>query len=122
MSSPHSNIVLVGHGISEDLKFLEVLGFHITTPFIGILDTENDARYVSQGPCQRGGLRLKSVLQKLDCPFDKLHIARNDANFTLHELLLLTVENCRSDLLDGHARDMLDRVEALTRLITTSRS
>lgn len=83
----------------------------------------------------RGGLRLKTILAKLNCPVGRCYIAGDDANFTLCILLLLVAE-CYSgveDSLNNKARERLEKTKAIVhcpllrlslppRFITTSYS
>lgn len=84
------NVILVGHGILNELQALQALGFEFSRPPSGILDTARVANEVFQF----WGGSLRDLLVLLECPFNKLHIAGNDANFTLRALLLLAVKWC----------------------------
>lgn len=84
------NLVLVGHGIVNDLQALEALGFEFERPPSGILDTSGIANEVFQ--IWAGS--LGDLLGVLGCPFNRLHVAGNDANFTLRALLLLAAKWC----------------------------
>ena len=83
------SIVLVGHGMSGDLAALNALRFDfVNTPFIAKMDTCLLARDLHMGQ-----LKLKNLLEKLDCPCNfRLHNAANDANYTLRALLLLGIK------------------------------
>ena len=78
-----SSIILVGHHIATDLQALRALDFDFR-PVIAVLDTLRIGHEVLQ---QTGSLR--DLLIKLECPFNMLHCAGNDAHFTLRVLLLL---------------------------------
>lgn len=82
------SIVLVGHGVSNDLAALNALGFDFQENLvIAKLDT-----YLLARDLQMGHLTLKNLLIELNCPCNlKLHNAGNDANFTLRALLLLGI-------------------------------
>ncbi|KAI1612937.1 Polynucleotidyl transferase [Exophiala viscosa] len=91
------NIILVGHDIWNDLKVLRYLKFDTRTSILGILDTQQIAREVPSTAASSG--RLRNILTELRCPFDELHSAGNDANFTLRALLLLAVQCYASETL-----------------------
>ncbi len=82
---------------------------------VGILDTEDIAHYVFPPPYEPRAFRLNNLLRRLQCPYDKLHTAGNDANFTLRVVLLLAIESCREELLDSAARERLYRIETMAR-------
>lgn len=84
------NVILVGHGVLNELQALQALGFEFPRPPSPILDTSRVANEVFE--IWAGSLRDLLIL--LDCPFNKLHNAGNDANFTLRALLLLVVKWC----------------------------
>lgn len=88
---PSRSFVLVGHDIRHDLRALEALGADFQDHIIGVLDTSWIAHEVL--PFYAGS--LGDLLAELECPFDKLHCAGNDAHFTLRALLLLVVKDCR---------------------------
>ena len=109
------NIILVGHGFSSDLHVLRSIGFDLETSVVGILDTEAMARTIFGPSDTRGGLRLKNILAKLNCPVERCHVAGNDANFTLRALLLLVAE-CYfgfEDSLNDKARERLEKIKAI---------
>jgi hypothetical protein len=83
------SIILVGHGVSNDLAALKALGFDFQENLvIAKLDTHLLARDL-----QMGHLTLKNLLMELNCPCNlKFHNAGNDANFTLRALLLLGIK------------------------------
>jgi len=83
------NIILVGHGFSNDLAALKALGFDFQEHLIiAKLDT-----YLLARDLQMGHLTLKNLLMELNCPCNlKFHNAGNDANFTLRALLLLGIK------------------------------
>ena len=104
------NVMLVGHGVSSELHILQFLGFKFSRP-PGILDTSRVADEVFQ--IWNGSLRDLLIL--LECPFKKLHIAGNDANFTLRALLLLAVKWCMNQ-----QRQKNDKILNILRHISTS--
>ncbi|TVY83911.1 hypothetical protein LSUE1_G001009 [Lachnellula suecica] len=111
------NIILVGHGLIKDHRVLKALGFDFKTSISGILDTQQMAYAILGKPEDRGSLRLKGVLEKLDCTFEGYHSAGNDANFTLRALLLLAVEDYsgHEESLDDGMKKRLENIKALGR-------
>lgn len=90
MLIPRSNrqIVLVGHDIRHDLTVLRRLNFDLQTSISGILDTRRIASVVFA----QDNMSLVTLLTRLRCPWNKLHNAGNDANFSIRALLLLAIE------------------------------
>ncbi|KAK3380151.1 Polynucleotidyl transferase [Lasiosphaeria ovina] len=97
------NVVLVGHGILNELQALQALGFEFKRPPSGILDTSRIANEVFQ--IWAGS--LGDLLGVLGCPFNRLHVAGNDANFTLRALLLVAAKWCISQHQDDEVLDIL---------------
>lgn len=86
------NVVIVGHGVANDLRVLQALNFHFDASPI-VLDTAQIA--------QRSfnlELSLSHLLPVLGSSFRELHCAGNDANFTLRALLLLAVAGCTAEV------------------------
>lgn len=86
-SPPHRNIVLVGHGLGGDTKYLKALGF---SPFaagtvVGTIDTLK-----LSGPKQQQ-LGLKRLLDALGVEPVDLHNAGNDAHYTMRALVHLAI-------------------------------
>lgn len=82
------NVLFVGHGIFNEILVLRALKFEFPQLHLGNMDTLDIGREVfghSVGS-------LKNLLTKLGCPYDKLHCAGNDANFSLRALLLLLLK------------------------------
>lgn len=102
----HRNVVLVGHGIVSDLQALRALKFEFERPPFGILDTSRIANEVFQ--FRRGS--LGDLLVALGCSFNKLHVAGNDANFTLRALLLLAAKWCISQHQDDEMLAILQEI------------
>jgi DNA polymerase III alpha subunit (gram-positive type) len=74
------------------LKFAQEL--EISTEPVYILDTQK----VAQQPLQlMRRISLRALLNTLQIPFQHIHVAGNDANFTLRALLLLGVRDLESD-------------------------
>ncbi|KAK6333219.1 hypothetical protein TWF718_011041 [Orbilia javanica] len=83
-------IILVGHDITSDLRALA--SFNPEFKNYRVFDTQQIAHSVlslDQQPKQNHTLRY--LLTYFECPFNKLHCAGNDANFTLRLLLLLAI-------------------------------
>ena len=103
---------MVGHSIACDLKILSRLGVDVydIAPVVGIFDTHRMARKVFG---ESSGTTLKSsslgdVLEELGCPVQRqeLHVAGNDATFTLWAMLWLVMGSCerygvKSERLEG---------------------
>jgi DNA polymerase III epsilon subunit-like protein len=106
------NIVLVGHGLSEDLAALSSLGFDFQASVISILDTANIATEL-----QMNRSTLGRLLEELECPKSsaRLHNAGNDAHFTLRALILLAIKGYEEQTLDTSRVEVerAERVEAL---------
>jgi DNA polymerase III epsilon subunit-like protein len=81
-------VVFVGHGVMNDLRALKALGFQFPTRLSTALDTSQIAHEVLGS--WTGSLR--ELLKELKCPYNGLHCAGNDANFTLKALLLLVAK------------------------------
>lgn len=88
----YRNIVLVGHELRSDLLILRKhsIMFEEFKTIVAKLDTT----YLAQGVLG-ANFRLESLLQYLQCPYQNLHNAGNDANFTLRALLLLAYYGLR---------------------------
>ncbi|KAH8881209.1 hypothetical protein GQ53DRAFT_516916 [Thozetella sp. PMI_491] len=83
------NVILVGHDINNDLKALRGLRFTFPAPLSGILDTlHGTSKIYKSWSGSLGGL-----LGLLGCPYNGLHCAGNDANFTLRAVLLLSIQS-----------------------------
>ncbi|TFB02360.1 hypothetical protein CCMA1212_006087 [Trichoderma ghanense] len=82
--------ILVAHGINEDLKFLNNLDPNIATTACYILDTVNAAQHPLRLYYRYS---LEKLLETLGIRYDRLHVAGNDAHFTLRSLLMLAVRD-----------------------------
>ncbi|KAF3183300.1 hypothetical protein TWF788_005690 [Orbilia oligospora] len=85
------NVILIGHGRRQDLKaFSSLNAKFLQYPFF---DTQIIARNVLPviDENKKTNESLRDLLTCFNCPFDRLHCAGNDANFTLRLLLLLVV-------------------------------
>jgi hypothetical protein len=56
---------------------------------------------------------LRDILRELQCSFDKLHSARNDARFTLRALLLLAVKTYADETLRHEDQQRLESIRAV---------
>ena len=97
------NIVLVGHGMTEDGKVPSSLGSKLRNSAITSLDT-----YVIARNLGLKNLTLLELLQQLGCPRGKFHNAGNDANLSLRAVLLLAIKDFESEDLE-----IAEQVEAL---------
>ncbi|KAK1248036.1 hypothetical protein MKX07_000924 [Trichoderma sp. CBMAI-0711] len=82
--------VLVAHGISEDLRFLNNLDPNFVANACYILDIVNAAQHPLQLYYRYS---LEKLLEKLNIRYDRLHVAGNDAHFALRALLMLAVRD-----------------------------
>ena len=78
--------ILIGHDIANDLRVLQYLHFDLPKSVIGIIDTMAVTSEVFSSKLRWS---LRTVLEELQCTYDNLHSAGNDAHFTLRCLLLL---------------------------------
>ena len=95
-------IVLVGHSVREDLRFLHLLGIDVSSlaHVLAIIDTHTISRFVfppyhpTLFPEPGQDFSLAGVLAELGCrPHpSELHNAGNDAVFTLYAMLLLAIK------------------------------
>jgi hypothetical protein len=100
------NVVFVGHGVMNDLHALRAIGFQFPTHLPAALDTSQVADEVFGG--WSGSLR--DLLKLLECPYNRLHCAGNDANFTLKALLLLVAKRLEEQGKNGPMVDTLRRI------------
>lgn len=84
--------ILVGHGLNEDLKFLNNVDPDIVAGACYILDTVKAAQYTLQLYYRYG---LEKLLDALSIPYGspRLHAAGNDAFFALKGLLMITARD-----------------------------
>ncbi|KAH7350804.1 hypothetical protein BKA65DRAFT_245128 [Rhexocercosporidium sp. MPI-PUGE-AT-0058] len=71
---------------------------------VAILDPQKAAHDVLQPQYQRS---LNDLMIDLDCPFNFLHVAGNDANFTLRALLMIAVKSSHGESLDDSQQAVL---------------
>jgi hypothetical protein len=86
----YRNIILVGYDVNNKLIALRNLHFDFQQLPMDVIDAQWVAKKVDGFP----SLQLRRVLQELDCPYERLHCAGNDAHFTLRALLLLAARAC----------------------------
>jgi DNA polymerase III alpha subunit (gram-positive type) len=84
-------IALVTHDGQMDLKFIQELEITIQPAYL--LDTQKVAQHPLQLTRRIG---LRALLNTLRIPFQHIHVAGNDANFTLRALLLIGVRDLES--------------------------
>lgn len=106
------NIVLVGHDIANDPKVLQLLHFDRHTSIVGILDTGKIVSAVLTLPNVLS--TLSRILSELQCPFQNLHVAGNDAYFTLRVFLLLAIRSYRDEVVDSRHQEILAALKAIT--------
>ncbi|MCJ1324248.1 hypothetical protein MMC10_000910 [Thelotrema lepadinum] len=104
------SIILVGHNIPNDLVVLQRLGFDTQTSILGILDTARIASTIFL----EHNISLRDLLVRLQCPWDKLHNAGNDAHFSLRALLLLAVKDLTAA--DQTVEESLTSIETIASL------
>ncbi|KXT08723.1 hypothetical protein AC579_1578 [Pseudocercospora musae] len=88
----HRNLILVGHDVTQDVEYLNQVGYHILqrTNFIDTQDTVNMYRTYNQEPNPR--CSLGSILAHLGLPSWFLHNAGNDAVYTMHAMIAMCVD------------------------------
>ncbi|KAK2040053.1 hypothetical protein LZ31DRAFT_475376, partial [Colletotrichum somersetense] len=106
------NVVFLGHGIVNDLHILRALVFKFELPPSGKLDTSCIANEV----LRLWGGSLGGLLGALGCPFSRLHVAGNDANFSLRAPLLLAEKWCISQNEDDELLDILHDISTFPHL------
>ncbi len=89
-NSRHRDIVIVGHDIESDLRYLSDINVDYCAAFnhINTLDTQDIHQTWSEAECGRS---LTYVLSDLYLPHKNLHNAGNDAAYTLQVLIALAV-------------------------------
>lgn len=84
--------VLVGHGMGEDIKFLNNLDPEMIKRAAYVLDTVKAAQH-PLGLYYR--YSVEKLLDEFGIGYAKLHVAGNDAHFTLRILLMIAVRDGR---------------------------
>lgn len=90
-----SPVILVVHGGHRETTLLKQLNINLNPIFT--IDTTKAARYPLQAFYD---YTLKKLLQDFSIPFtsEQLHVAGNDAHFTLRVLLMIAVTDVRQEL------------------------
>lgn len=114
------NIVLLGHDVANDLKILQLLHFDLHTSIVGTLDTGRIVSTVLSLP--NIPHTLSSILSELGCPFQNLHVAGNDAYFTLRVFLLLAIRSYTNEVVDSRHQKVLAALKAITNVPIPRRS
>jgi hypothetical protein len=97
---PSCTVILLGHGMSHDLRALATLRFEFQTSFIV------DTSLVVPEVLSYYALSLNELLTELQCPFNNLHCAGNDAHFTLRASLLLAIRDPATKIDTKHQNRM----------------
>ena len=86
----HRDVVVVGHGVESDMKYLRGMGVDIWQAFNfhRTVDTK-DMHQAWRGMGQ--GRSLASVLGDLEIEYENLHNAGNDAAYTLRAMVAIAV-------------------------------
>ena len=112
-------ILVVGHGLINELRLMKAIGVDLQnrTEFpsiIGMLDTEILALPRRRGyQIFAGTGRLGAILDMLGIPNRYLHVAGNDAHFTLKVLLMLAAQTLRNPHIDSHVESYLDLLQSI---------
>lgn len=89
-SSGSSKVVLVGHDLKGDIKYLEALGVDVTRMVSDCIDTSHLYKATHRDARQSA---LNSLLLEYRIAAKHLHNAGNDANYTLRVMLAIVLEN-----------------------------
>jgi hypothetical protein len=102
------DVVLVVHDGHHDFWLLKEL--NINLQLVAILDTQKAAYEIPQlhHPCS-----LKELLIALNSPFNFLHIAGNDANFTFRALLMIAVRDSQGTNPNKSQQVLLSTIQAI---------
>jgi hypothetical protein len=86
-------IVLVGHAVAGDIRYLDKLGFNPTghQAAVDTLDTQNLWSALNSHNQESGNIGLSKLLAELKLSYSGLHNAGNDAVYTMHCLLAMMV-------------------------------
>lgn len=98
------DIILVGHDLSNDTKYMQQLGFRPNRDAACSFDTQRLARL-----SKKESPGLKKLLAALSIDAENLHNAGNDAAYTLQALVGLAVQEHRRP---GALREALIKVNA----------
>ncbi|KAK5173931.1 uncharacterized protein LTR77_002612 [Saxophila tyrrhenica] len=107
------NIVLVGHDISQDIKYLHSIGYnpYNSSSVVDTLDTATMFRVCNKDPNARA---LGSILYEYDLTGWHLHNAGNDAVYTLWALLAMCVTQSSQRDSDDAAKQMEEKLKQRT--------
>jgi hypothetical protein len=85
-------IIFVGHGIRNDLRFLNKLGVRLDSTYniLRSIDTQ-----IAAGGTKKTQVGLQRLLQVLEIEASNLHNAGNDATYTLQALVAMAVKEHR---------------------------
>jgi DNA polymerase III alpha subunit (gram-positive type) len=85
------NIVLVGHDVQADIRFLTTIGYDISTlsNLVEIADTSSMWRYLKE---ENNPRNLATILAELGIIAWNLHNAGNDAVYTLQALISIAIK------------------------------
>ena len=105
-SNSNGEIVLVGHGLSGDIKSLRHLGIDIygLPNMCETVDTKDLHSHLRKTD---NGVSIKSLLSEFGLPYRYLHNAGNDAVYTMQALLAIILQKKLQslDLLNGRNDD-----------------
>ncbi|KAK0635259.1 hypothetical protein B0T17DRAFT_515746 [Bombardia bombarda] len=90
------NVILVLHDPLIDIKVLEQLSIDLCPLYI--LDTQAEALRMNRFRISVVQTSLEETLKRLGIPYSNLHVAGNDARFTLQALLMLAVQDAKNHL------------------------
>ncbi|OTB08354.1 hypothetical protein M426DRAFT_316978 [Hypoxylon sp. CI-4A] len=84
-------VVMVGHDISQDLSYLQKVGFTVwrVNHFLDEVDTKSMFQRLQRSVNGRG---LKTVCEELGIPGRNFHNAGNDATYTLRAMIVIAVK------------------------------
>lgn len=83
-------MILVGHGIANDLTYLKKIGYNVwrVPQFLDEVDTQSMFRRLQRSP---NGRSLESVCRELGHPGYDFHNAGNDAYYTLQSMTVMAL-------------------------------
>ncbi|KAI2630800.1 hypothetical protein GGR54DRAFT_170867 [Hypoxylon sp. NC1633] len=89
-------VIMVGHDIRQDLKYLQQVGYNIwrVRHFSDEVDTKSMFQRLTRSPNGRG---LAMVCEELGIPGRNFHNAGNDATYTLRAMIVMAVKQMFED-------------------------
>jgi hypothetical protein len=102
------DVVLVVYDGYNDLWLLNELKVKLEP--VAIVDPQKAAYNILQLQYQKS---LNDLLIEMDCPFNFLHVAGNDANFTLRALLMIAVRGSYGKSLNDSQQAILSAIQAI---------